>query len=123
MPIEDGDSIVEPLKAELKDEVAELKKEVAKFRLEHKQISRNSRLISVLRYSIVLSLGGIALIAALLSGINYERKTTEGGMISFRGADFSGALQTLAGVAGAGSATVGFGDRLIKFLKKEGDED
>jgi hypothetical protein len=111
MLTEDGNSIEERLKR--------LEKGMDEFRLEHKRVVRNSLFIALLRYALVASMGGVGLIAALLSGATYEQKIGEGSMISFHGAEFKGALQILAGIAGTATGVVGFGDRLIKKGEKD----
>jgi len=95
-----------------------IEQEVEQLKVKGKKILRNSFRITILRYSLVVSLGGVGLVAALLSGANYERKTGDIS-VAFRGAEFKSALQIISGFAGSASAVIGFGDRFIK----KGDDD
>ena len=80
---------------------------------DRRKISRNSAIITLLRYTLVGFLGSTGLIAAVLSGANYETKIGDS-TVSFHGEDFKESLQILAGIAATGTGILGFGERLIK---------
>jgi hypothetical protein len=85
-----------------------------------RRISRNSAFILLLRVTLISTLGFIGLLAALLSAANYETKVGNS-TASFRGEDFKGTLQIIAGFAATGTGVLGFGDRLLKKDKEDDD--
>lgn len=80
---------------------------------EHQRIARNSVAITIVRYTLVGVLGGVGLVAAVLSGAEYEGRFGDN-VVAFHGTEFKGALQIFAGIAATGTGFLGFGDRLLK---------
>jgi hypothetical protein len=116
--ITEDDSLKHEL-AQTKQELLELRKEINKLQSKRQQILHNSVFITIMRYVLVFSLGGIALVAVVLSGANYERKSPEGEFVSFKGTEFKTALLGLATIAASGVGAVGFGDRFIKKAEEK----
>jgi|GEM_PF-2421287 hypothetical protein len=106
----------------VEERLERLEEAYEQFQVKQKQVSRNTIVLTAVRYSLVLVLGGVGLIAAVLSGANYEQKVGDGS-VSFKGSEFKGALQILAGFAASGTGLVGFGEHLVNAIKNKDDED
>jgi hypothetical protein len=107
----------------VEERLERLEKAQQQFHAKQKQVSRNTVVITLVRYALVIFMGGVALTAAVLSGANYERKIGEDSSISFKGADFKGALDLVVGFATGGIGIVGFGERFSNFFKSKDDNE
>jgi hypothetical protein len=116
--ITEDDSLKDEL-AQTKQELLELREEVAQLKAQRKEIVHNGNKITIMQYVSLGSLIGLFLLAMSLSGITYERKTAEGELVSFKGADFKTTLLGITGIVVSSVGAVGFGDRFIKKAEEK----